>query len=346
MLVVGAGPAGSVAARVAAAAGVKTIILERKAELGLPVRCAGYVAETIRWHVDLPSGTLAQSVAGLRTLLPDGSVQEMAVPGYTINRAALDRHLAIEAVEAGAELFLKTTAVDRVGDRVLARQSGRELLIRPGVIIGADGPLSLVARWMGLARPQVATAIQYDFRLSRPLSIAEVYFRSEIRGGYAWLFPAGEVARIGVAFAAGAREAMAGFRSLLRKIEDEGKAIGPALSVTGGLVPIGGPTALRRGNMLLVGDAAGLTHPMTGAGILNAIIAGEIAGLAASKAVLAGRLDYLEEYEEECHFVLGPGLRRAGERRRELDRHWQLSPAGLSQAIRRSWLTFDEYYSG
>lgn len=347
VLVVGAGPAGSVAARAAAAAGAGVILLERRPEVGVPVRCAGYVAKTIRWHVDLLDECIVQSVDGIRTRLPDGSVQETEVPGYILNRAELDKHLARGAVEAGARLFLNTTAVDREDDSVLALQDGRNLRVRARIIIGADGPRSTVARWMVFPkskRPRFARALQYEVELTQRLSTAEIFFRPEFRGGYAWLFPAGRVARLGAAFVSGGREAVAGLGTLLRELEAKDRVRGAVLSVTAGLVPVGGPAMLRRGSLALAGDAAGHTHPITGAGILNAIIAGEMAGKAAARAAATGCPDCLKEYEEECLLVLGPALDRARERRCQLEDDWSPSPAELAQTIRRSWITFDEYY--
>ena len=60
----------------------------------------------------------------------------------------------------------------------------------------------------------------------------------------------------------------------------------------GGLVPVGGLTAVSRNNMILAGDAAGTCHPITGAGVGNALISGELAGQAAAEAVLRDSLGH------------------------------------------------------
>ncbi|MBI2865018.1 MAG: NAD(P)/FAD-dependent oxidoreductase [Chloroflexi bacterium] len=346
VLVVGAGPGGSTAARVAAAAGAKVVLVESRPELGLRVACAGYVAKAIRWYVDLPPECIVQSVDRLRTWLPDGTFHEIEVPGYTLSRSLLDKHLALQAVEAGAKLCLGTAAVGQDGADIRARRDGRDLRLRARVAIGADGPGSAVVRMLGLEHPCAAQALQWEARLASQQAVAEVFFRPEFRGGYAWLFPAGEVARLGVAFTDGRQQAIDGFKKLLRDLTGQGKVVGPTSAYNAGRVPVGGQATLRQGNVLLVGDAAGLTHPVTGAGILNAIIAGEMAGRAAARAVIKGSLDYLEEYVEECQFVLGSGLDRAREKCDELARVWDSSPAELTNAIRHSWIAFDEYYRG
>ncbi len=381
ILVIGAGPAGSTAARVAAQAGARVLLVERKARVGVPEQCAGYVAQAIRWHVDLPPWCVAQAVGRLRTHLPDGSAHEVEMPGYLLDRAALDRHLALQAVRAGARLLTRTYArstrglkdgrkagvgeahepplqarsmfrpgfqepgqLQRQEPELVLQREGTETAVDAGVIIGADGPHSTVARLVGLVPGPMARAVQYEMVLPHELDTAEVFFRPAFRGGYAWLFPAGRTARIGAAFDAGCEDGIAALRRLKDELVEEGKILDSAISYAGGPVPVGGPRSVRHGNVLLVGDAAGHTHPLTGAGIVNAIIAGEMAGRAAARAVLDGDETALEEYGEEFQTVLAPALERAKEKRTRLEEAWILPPAGLSSAIRGNWIAFDEYY--
>lgn len=404
VLVVGAGPAGSTAARVAAREGARVLLVERRSQIGVPEQCAGYVAQAIRRHIDLPRECVAQAISRLRTWLPDGTSHLVEMPGYLLNRASLDRYLALQAVKAGARLLLRATfkgfeepASERraqtggspgpqpvtddpsaeataSGLRVGARHAspaqagpdsqlwaagrrrfepleavlmseGQEVLVKAGVVVGADGPRSSVARSIGLAPGALARAVQYEVVLGRTMEEAEVYFGPLFPGGYAWLFPAGATARVGAAFTSGAEAALEGLAQLRRNLEDQGRITGSAISYSAGPVPVGGPMPGRHGNVLLAGDAAGHTHPITGAGILNGIIAGELAGRAAARAALSGDSSVLDEYEEEFQIVLGPALERAREKREGLDRAWRSAPEGLSKSIRESWIAFDEYYS-
>ncbi|MBI4300570.1 MAG: NAD(P)/FAD-dependent oxidoreductase [Chloroflexi bacterium] len=343
--VIGAGPAGSTTARVVAEAGVRVLLLERKAQVGIPEQCAGYVSSAIRWHVRLPEGCIAQSVDRLRTHLPDGSVHEAQVPGYTIHRDALDRHLATLAVQAGARLLIRTTARGRCDSGILAHSKGQELRIEAKAVIGADGPFSIVARWMGLPTPRLARALQYELPLRCSHRSADVYFRPAFRGGYAWLFPAGGIARVGAAALDKDGEPEDGLRQLIAELQSSGIVDRSALAFTAGHVPVSGSAGLVRDNMLLVGDAAGHTHPITGAGILNAIIAGEMAGRATATAVREGDLGLLKEYEDEWREVMGPSQEWALARRIRMDDAWGY-PQEMLQAIKESWITFDEYYRG
>ena len=384
VLVVGAGPAGSTAARVASQEGARVLLVERKAQIGTPVQCAGYVAKAVRWHVELPSECVSQAVERLRTHLPDGSVHEAEMPGYLLDRGAMDRFLAMQAIKSGARLLVHTTAQQVVGNpvkekaasvavgaihesplrvglaagariaappqegsqgpEVIVLREGQEVLVDARVIIGADGPRSTVARWMGKAPLPVASAVQYEAPLRRQTDTAEVYFRPEFRGGYGWFFPAGDVARVGAAFDGEYSEGIKGLGRLMGELLQKARISDSIISHTAGPVPVGGPGVVRWGNVLLVGDAAGLTHPVTGAGIVNAIISGEIAGRAAARAALDSDLSALDEYEDELNLALTPALERASEKRSLLERAWGLPQAELSGAIRGSWIAFDEYY--
>ena len=150
VLVIGAGPAGSAAARFAARKGVSVILLERREKVGLPVRCAEYVPLPISQYVELNRpGILVQAVRAMQTFIPGDSVKETAVPGAMINRDRLDQELADLAVKAGALLKTGTQAWTRQGDQVVARGKEGLIKISSRVIIGADGPSSQVVRWMG-----------------------------------------------------------------------------------------------------------------------------------------------------------------------------------------------------
>ncbi|MGQ9683255.1 MAG: FAD-dependent oxidoreductase, partial [Anaerolineae bacterium] len=106
LAVVGAGPAGCLAAQTAAERGLRVLLLEARPRLGQASPCAGLVPRLIRRSVDLPRGAILQETEGLRTFLPDGTVHELNAPGYVLDRRLFDRHLAEEAVRAGATLRL------------------------------------------------------------------------------------------------------------------------------------------------------------------------------------------------------------------------------------------------
>ncbi len=97
-----------------------------------------------------------------------------------------------------------------------------------------------------------------------------------------------------------------------------------------------------RKNMILAGDAAGTCHPITGAGVGNALISGEMAGEAAAEAVRKGDLRQLQAYEQELIGALGHSLNHGVRKRRAMMAQW--NSLNFSETIRRNWIAFSEYY--
>lgn len=347
VVVVGAGPAGSMAARTAAERGLAVLLLDRRAEVGCPVQCAEYVPRLIRQHVSLPAVCIAQATRTMRTHLPGGESHVLAAPGFILRRALFDRHLAIEAVRAGADLWLRSTAVGRSPHGLVVRGPQGEQEVAATVIVGADGARSTVGRWIGQERGELMAAAQVELVSEVPSSETEVYFAPEYRQGYAWFFPKGATANVGVGLAGGEAtmaDARAALELFLSRLLAVGKIKGiRAVAHTGGWVPAGGLLKGREGNVLLAGDAAGCVHPLTGAGILFAVISGRLAGVTAAEAVQAGNLTPLTAYERRCREILGPAIERGLAARRRLAEGWSDDAAALERLLRANWIGFEGY---
>jgi geranylgeranyl reductase family protein len=341
VLVVGLGPAGGAAALAAAEAGLRVIALERRNEIGRPVQCAECVPAAMGRLVRR-TGCEVQRVEAMQTVLPSGASVDSPFRGIMIDRAKLDAGLARSAEAAGAKLLTgwRFEALDAVGGRVRCRsaQGMREISYR--LLIAADGPFSPVAAALGLASQPVALARQITVPLLQPLARTEVYLSPDYLGGYGWLFPKGGVANLGVGVV---REAGHVLRERLhdlhRRLSGEGRVGSAILARTGGAIPVGGlrlkPAV---GNVMFAGDAAGLTHPVTGAGIHPAVTSGEAAGQAAARW-LAGDGTALEGYEAGMAELFGPSLARALHRRGDLK-----GGEGDEGALRRGWVAFPDYY--
>lgn len=344
VLVIGAGPAGSTAARFAARQGVSVILLERREQVGVPVRCAEYVPLPIGRFIELNRpGLVVQAVRSMKTFIPGQAPITTTVPGVMIGRDLLDQGLAQLAVEAGAIVWTGIQAWGYQGNRVMARGQEGPVEITCRVIVGADGPSSQVNRWMGNRPNRRLWAAQYRVRLVRPLDHTRIYFRPYITGGYGWLFPKGHLANVGIgidpALTKGVKQRLDRFTGELVQeglIDDSSKKLG------GGLVPVGGLRAVTQGNMILAGDAAGTCHPITGAGVGNALISGEMAGEAAAEAVRKGDLRALQDYAQELSRHLGRSLNHGVRKRKAMIAQWN-TPDFLA-TIRPNWIAFKEYY--
>ena len=341
VLVVGGGPAGSSAAHRAASNGARVLLIDRRTSIGVPVRCAEFIPKLLMREVGPRARrSIVQSVDEMVTHFPDGDVSRLASPGHMLNRATFDRSLVLDAVAHGAHVLAGTRAVAHSEEGVLARRGRTVLQIRANVIVGADGPASTVGRWMGRRNRVFVIGVQYEVPLLEPMTHTEVHFDSAYPLGYAWLFPKGDVANVGVGVARkSAGDARCALDRFLSDLAARGKVDGRTiLRFTSGLIPVGGPPeATVDGNMLLVGDAAGQCDPITGAGVSAAVICGKMAGEAAAKAVREGDLGRLLRYENEWRRLFGRSLEDARRRREHLEKHWDLDD--LDDVVRRSWVT-------
>ena len=344
ILIVGAGPAGTSAARSAAAGGARVAILERRAVVGVPVQCAEYIPAPLLAEVNVGRRFVIQPIRGMRTFLNGNCIQEILSPGYTIARNTFDGALADAAREAGAALHLSTSVLAREENDVIAKHRGGKVSrVRAEVVIGADGPHSRVARWIASPNRALIPAVQVKMRLAHPMEFTEVYFDSEIHAGYGWLFPKGDVANVGLGMKR--REGIdAGLPRTLGRLVSllvgQGKVEGTPFDFTAGWIPAEKPRQIVRGNVLLAGDAAGHTHPITGAGVPQAVAGGRMAGEWAARAVESENAGVLSGYEEEWLDFYGSTLDLGFQRRCLLEREWET----LDRIIRRCWVTFKEYY--
>ena len=94
VLVVGAGPAGTSAARAAASRGARVVVVERRAVIGVPVRCAEYIPAVLLGEAGVGRRFVVQPIRGMRTYCNGRCLQETPAPGYTIRRDLFDQALA------------------------------------------------------------------------------------------------------------------------------------------------------------------------------------------------------------------------------------------------------------
>ncbi len=347
VLVVGVGPGGAAAAWRAAAAGLVVLAIEKKQRIGEPVQCAEFIPGPLVDHAR-DAGVQCQRIDGMKTYLPSGTVMPSAYPGLMVDRAAFDRALAARAAGAGAEVVTATALVSLEAAQHCAniRHDERIGEVTYRVLIAADGPHSTAARLLGLPALPVIHTRQYTVPLTRPYPDTDIWLSDEFPGGYGWLFPKGELANLGLGTDRRFEpDLKAPLDRLHARLVRQGRVGERILQRTGGAIPVGGlRSSLVHENCLFVGDAAGLTHPITGAGIAAAVQSGERAGLAAVE-YLHGDRWALTAYDEDMREQYGPTLERAVERRAELERCWHRPEARDDQRQRRGWIAFNEYFA-
>jgi geranylgeranyl reductase family protein len=347
IVIIGAGPAGSSAAQAAAQRGARVLLVDRRQRIGIPVQCAEFVPQWIFRHASFPSTSVIQGVEKMVTHLPDRISYEMKSPGFMLDRSLFDKELAASAVLSGAKISIGTKAVGLSLEGLIVEQGSKNETIPSKVFIGADGVSSSIARFLGQLPLKNIAALQYEVVLSEPRSHVDVYFHKDYEGGYAWLFPKGRTANAGVGLVPSKASQLPNLLdnfldSLVKSKTLHGIQV---VSKTGGFIPCEPRQKIVFENVLLAGDAAGHAHPITGAGIFNAVIAGEVAGRAAAEAIVKEDLGLLNNYAGEWQEVIGKSLSYGSLKRDLLEKNWNRPDIDFEELIRKTWVGFKEYYS-
>ena len=342
ILVIGAGPAGASAAQKAADAGARVLLIDRKGVIGTPVRCAEFIPRQLLGELECAKEFIVQPVKSMKSILPDETVIESPLPGLIINRDIFDRALTKKAAEAGAEIWTETRALALDNGHVLVSKNREQRKVKAGIIIGADGPNTRVGKWIGSVNRNLIPAVQARVVLREPMDSTEVYFDERYFGGYGWLFPKGDTANAGLGMKRGSnmnniRDSLDYF---LQTLKEQNRITGEVKDFTAGWIPAEEPRKIVKGGIMLVGDAAGQTHPITGAGVAQAVIAGRMAGEWAAEAVKKDDLGLLARYEDEWMDVYSESQERAVRQRELMESNWD----NLDKIIRKCWVAFEEYY--
>ena len=347
VLVVGLGPAGARAATAAAASGLGVVVLERRAEAGSPVQCAELVPALLDHAVCGIAAATDQLVRRMLTCLPGADPDVTAnFPGRMIDRAAFDRLLAKQAAEAGAVCRYAAPLQAIEADGLVC---STDRCLRPRLLIGADGPRSRVGAAIASSNRDLVETRQVSAALLRPHDATDIFLRPEYPGGYGWLFPKGASANIGIGLAPGARQRLKPLLAALhRELAAAGRVGAEAGRLTGGSIPVGGRLRavgrLGKVPVLLAGDAAGLTNPVTGAGIAAAVQSGTLAGEAAARW-LGGSPTALDDYEEELGDLFDAALARARRRRGQLLATYESGALPGRGELRAAWIAYPEYWA-
>ena len=307
VIVVGCGPAGATAARMAADRGRSVLIIDRKRSVGQPPRCAGFVPGWLPDRAGADASSVIQSVSRVR-LRDSAQTAELEVDACVIDRIRFDKMLAIRALESGADLC-NGFVIRREERTIVARRNGVEATFLGGVLICADGASSVVTRSIAPSRRRFLATMQFEVGLEKPCDFVSLC-RPVIGGrGTGWFIPSGRTAKIGVALPrAMSRLLKPALSSMIRDYERDDVIFKNAvLAVTGGLVPIDRRPVSDAGlGLLVAGDARGGLGA-DGAGIANAILSGELAGTTADRYLNDSSGDVIEEYAQALRNCLGYG---------------------------------------
>ena len=259
--IVGAGISGSMVASIIAKKGFKVVVLEKKG-IGKKV-CGGLISK--RTLSLIKTEAILNEIRGAEIIFPNKKsvfIGGDKVHAYVIDRQKLDKEIAEKAMSEGAEYKLNFKIKKILRNKIYGKEE-----IKYDYLIGADGAKSFVAKSFSMGKIKFVNAIQGNAKCK--VDCVKVFLGSFSPGFFAWIIPAGDVDRIGMGTTKkGIRQY---FNAFLRLLDIE------AENIKAGIIPMG----LRRffkGNVALVGDAAGQVKATSGGGIYASLLGAKILG--------------------------------------------------------------------
>jgi geranylgeranyl reductase family protein len=335
-IVVGGGPAGSTTAYRLAESGASVLLVD-KASFPRDKPCGGGMTlRAVRQCPVDPTPVVEEWVdlVELRFRYGDHVVRKTNAPMiWMTQRSRLDAFLLDAARERGAEVREGVRVTLEPGNVVLLGSGER---VVGDTLVGADGANGITARAAGLGEG-IIHGVAYEGNVRYPTLSQSRYARravlelADIPGGYAWVFPKGDHANVGVG---GWQSEGPKLREHLRRA-CEGHGLDPddLESLRGHRLPLRRPgTRIAGDRVLLVGDAAGLIDPVSGDGMFECFVSSRLA-TAAILELLTGRAATLEPYEAAVDRELAPLHRASWTLKKALDRWprltWQVARTKL-----------------
>lgn len=332
VVVIGAGPGGSVAARELAKRGRSVLLLEKREKIGYPVRCgeASTNLSDLESYGPIDEDCIETIINGIYIYGPAGVNIEVPKPGMglMLNREKFDPLLAHLAENDGVELVTLARAesvsdvmgkepngyrtvrvVEGLGDAVRTSE------VRAKMVISAEGVEARIGRSLGLKCLQAPTMtctgvdIQVQGLLTKPDYLTFWQGHDFINDGYIWSFPKqkSNVTNFGAGFLFGGKHE----KNILETTQEWLDKLFPGSKVNkvvGGLVPVSSTLkSYILDRFALVGDAAHHTNPLTGGGIAAAMRAGRYCANTVHQGLECGNLSkaFLKNYENTCYLKFG-----------------------------------------
>ncbi len=315
VIVVGAGPVGSYAARRLAEEDLNVAVLEEDEKVGSGVICTGIIGKESFDGFRLPKGAVICSIRSMRFFSPSHFSIDYTpsnILAYVVDRKFFDQEVLRNAKEAGANVRLGSKAVgiriNKEFGEVQIQKEGSQEKMRGRVIVLATGVNYKLHKQVGFSSPPAfLQGTQVETKV-KDLRETEIYLGRDISpGSFAWAVPLdGSQARVGTLTRNRGASYLEHFlkETLKDRVEEIPKVM---------LKPIAyGPISRSAGDRILaVGEAAGQVKTTTGGGIIYGLICSEIATRVIKRAFRKGDFSYrqLKEYERLWKGRLGRELR-------------------------------------
>jgi len=286
--IVGAGPAGAFAGHLLARKGCKVEIYEEHKDVGSPVQCTGLVTGSINKILEIDKRCIINKIDKVRIYSPDRRFISLKFreKNIILDRKRFDRFLADKAVKSGAKILLRHKVLGYDGKTLTIKDIGKNRLIRikNSLVIGADGPNSIISKSFNSRKRRCWIGLQYRVKYNNDNAI-EFY---PFIGTFLWIVPEDKTtARIGIVGNNDVNHILDRF--LQKRIgKDFRKKI---IERQAGLIPRFDPLLkLQHKRAFLVGDAASLVKATTAGGIIQSL---------ESSKILADSILYRKNYSRQ-----------------------------------------------
>jgi len=335
VVIVGAGPAGSLCAKYLAQSGVEVLVVEKKQEIGVPKRCAEAVDFSVFQKVGIEPHPLwlIHRLYNAVLYAPNENCVKFEArtkmeSGCIIERKVFEKHLAKDAIRAGAKYWLKTTALSILKERdhvkgVVVEHMGIEKTIMAKITVAADGVDSKIAKSAGLDTVNLLNSCmsccQYEMAGLSNIdeeAIHLFYGNTIAPGGYLWIFPKGNsIANVGVGINVLKSRDKSAKHLLDSFIEDHPLIFkgASAVEINSGGVPVFRTIeTLASNGLMIIGDAAQLVNPVTGGGIDLAMLSGKLAAEVAVDSIHKNDVSKksLSTYQNRWELLFGKQLKK------------------------------------
>lgn len=302
-VVVGGGPSGATAATDLAQAGHRVLLLDKAGRIK---PCGGAIPPRLIRDFRIPDHLLVARATSARMIAPSDREVDMPIEGGfvgMVDRDEFDEWLRQRAAEAGAERRAGTfLRIERDEDGVSVvcfhdKGDGKDAVqrVRARSIIGADGARSQVARQTVKGADKIPCVFAYHEIIRSPVAgtagfdgrRCDVYYQGKLSPDfYAWIFPHGDTASIGVG-SANKGFSLRGAVTELREIA--GLADCETVRTEGAPIPLRPLPRWDNGrDVVLAGDASGVVAPASGEGIYYAMVGGRLAAEATDAFLSTG----------------------------------------------------------
>jgi len=311
VIVIGGGPAGSTFSRYCAGAGMDILIVDKRKEIGVPVRCGEGLGtrEVFAQGLDLPKKCISADIVGAKVVAPNGKEivwKGKETNGWVLERKFFDKWLCELAVDKGVKVHTYTRATELIRENgtitgVKLSHGGRDPYeVRAPLVVSAEGMESFMARAAGFKTVHslydVDTCYQYEMKPYDHQNLIELYFGNELAPrGYVWIFPKSDrKANVGIGVGGNLTNGSknggmpgADPKALLEKFISTHPQLKDSSTLIdfGGVISVGAPLdEFVKDNFMVIGTAAKQVDPIHGGGIALAM---ETSVIAANSAIEA-----------------------------------------------------------